>query len=137
MAFYEWTAAELGLHVPEMDKEHQELIRRMNKLYNAAQTKTESSQIQTLIDELATYTIQHFKDEETYMTTINFPGLETHKIIHQQLLKQFNEYIEGFKKNHTLEPAFFNFLKVWLTGHIRGIDMKYSDFIKPKGKKTA
>lgn len=133
--FYIWKAEELGLNVNEMDKEHQVLISKMNALYNGVENNATLSQIKHLIDDLSQYTVKHFADEEAYMAQINFPGLETHKIIHKQLLSQFNNYIEQFKKNQKIGNDFFNFLKVWLTSHIRGIDMKYSDFSKEK--KTA
>ena len=51
---------------------------------------------------------------------------DTHKIIHQQLLKQVQDYVADFKKTGALTDAFFKFLAVWLTSHIRGIDTKYS-----------
>lgn len=128
--FYKWTAEELGLGVAEMDKEHQILIDKMNALYKASEKKASEVDLQKLVDDLAAYTIQHFADEEAYMGKIQFQGLETHKIIHKQLLSQFQEHIEKFKITKEFTPAFFNFLKVWLTSHIRGIDMKYADFQK-------
>ena len=128
--FYVWTAEELGLEVEKMDQEHQELVKRMNALYDGVEEEQSPSQIQNLIDDLAEYTVQHFADEEAYMEEIGFTGLATHKIIHQQLLKQFAEHVENFKKQQKVQPEFFNFLKVWLTAHIKGIDMKYSNFVK-------
>lgn len=130
--FYVWTEAELGLNVADMDKEHQQLIDRMNALYRGAQNKLPANELQGLIDDLAQFTVKHFSDEEAYMESVNFPGLATHKIIHQQLLTQFQGYVDEFKKTKNISPSFFNFLKVWLTSHIRGIDMKYSVFLKKK-----
>jgi hemerythrin-like metal-binding protein len=126
--FYIWTEAELGLHIHEMDSEHQELIKRMNALYASATKKAPVTELQSRIDDLASYTVKHFADEEAYMAKIGFAGLATHKLIHEQLLSQFNSFVEEFKKNGAVSEKFFNFLKVWLTSHIRGIDMKYSDF---------
>jgi hemerythrin len=59
------------------------------------------------------------------MDKIKFAGADTHKIIHKQLLEQVTAYITEFKKTGKLTDAFFNFLSVWLTSHIKGIDMKY------------
>lgn len=132
--FYTWTAAELGLDIHEMDDEHQVLIKKMNALYAAVDQKKGASELGALVTDLAQYTVKHFADEEAYMEKIGFDGLPTHKIIHQQLLSQFNTFVDEFKKSQSLSPAFFNFLKVWLTSHIRGIDKKYSDF---KHKKKA
>jgi len=130
--FYVWTEKELGLGVQEMDKEHQELIAKMNVLYKLVENKASVEDLQKSIDDLAGFTVKHFADEEGYMEKIKFPGVATHKVIHQQLLKQFGDYVAEFKKTAVVSPQFFNFLKVWLTSHIRGIDMKYSDFGKNK-----
>ena len=130
--FYIWSDAELGLNVREMDKEHQELVLRMNDLYNGVENKVPTKQVQALIDSLAQYTVKHFTDEEAYMEKLGFPGLPTHKIIHQQLLTQFGNFVEEFKKTSVVTPAFFEFLKVWLTSHIKGIDKKYSEFTQAK-----
>lgn len=130
--FYVWTKEELGLDVPDMDREHQTLIAKMNALYDAIENKQPNDQVQKFVDDLAAYTTQHFADEEAYMESVQFPGLATHKIIHGQLLKQFSEHMEEYKKTQTLGKSFFNFLKVWLTGHIRGIDRKYSEHTHKK-----
>lgn len=109
-----------------MDDEHQELIKKMNRVHDLHLAKASTSEIQMALDDFAGFTIKHFSDEEAYMEKINFAGLETHKVIHQQLLKQVTEYLNEFKASGTLTDSFFNFLSVWLTSHIKGIDMKYS-----------
>ena len=130
--FYTWTSDELGLNIDEMDQEHQVLIKKMNHLYNCVEEKKDLKEIEDSINDLATFTIKHFSNEEEYMQKIGFDGLVTHKIIHKQLLDQFQQHVDNFKKTHSVEQNFFNFLKVWLTSHIRGIDMKYSNFSKGK-----
>lgn len=133
--FFTWTAAELGLGVQEMDKEHQVLIAKMNALFAGVEQKVPTPKLQTLLTDLAQYTVKHFADEEAHMEKIKFSGLAAHKVIHQRLLAQFNDYVVEFQKTNTVNPALFNFLKVWLSGHIRGIDMRYADF--GRTKKTA
>lgn len=125
--FFVWTAEELGLNVVEMDKEHQTLINKMNALHKAYTEKLPYDNTLKVLEDFAQFTVKHFSDEEAYMEKINFEGLPTHKIIHQQLLKQFQEFLDKFKEEKVLNDSFFNFLKVWLTGHIRGIDMKYAN----------
>lgn len=132
--FYTWTQEELGLNVQEMDAEHQELIAKMNTLFDSVEAKKPPATILSHIDALAAFTVKHFADEEAYMQKIGFEGLATHKIIHQQLLSQFTGFVDEFKAKKVLNPGFFNFLKVWLTSHIRGIDMKYASKKEGSGK---
>lgn len=128
--FFKWTENEYGLGVHEMDEEHQLLISKMNRLYAAAEKGEGFSELKGLIDDLANYTVQHFSDEEKYMEKIGFTGLTNHKIIHQQLLKQFEGHVNKFNETREVDSKFFDFLKVWLSAHIRSIDMKYGDFAK-------
>lgn len=131
--FFKWTQKDYGLDVYEMDNEHKILIDKMNKLHSAAENKANFANLQSLVDDLAKYTVEHFKDEEAYMASIHFPGLDTHKVIHKQLLDKFAEHVAKFQETRTLGDDFFGFLKVWLSAHIRGIDMKYSDHSKSQG----
>lgn len=130
--FFVWKDAELSLNVAEMDSEHKELVRKMNALHRGAADKVSKVQMENLINDLAQFTVKHFADEEQFMEKMGFPGLPLHKVIHKQLLKQFGEHVESFKSSGTLSPGFFNFLSVWLSGHIRGIDRQYADHSRSK-----
>lgn len=123
--FYIWDQKLLGLDVKEMDEEHIVLISKMNALHKASSEKLPLSAISLCIEDFASYTAKHFSDEEAYMARINYAGLETHKIIHKRLLNRVNDFVKDFEKNGRLTQEFFDFLSVWLTSHIRGIDFKY------------
>lgn len=125
--FFKWDANVFGLKVKEMDDEHIELIRIMNLVFQNNEAKKPFHEIKKSVDQLAEYTIKHFKDEEAYMEKIKFPGVATHKIIHKQLLDQFGNYVAEFNKSQKLTESFFKFLAVWLTSHIKGIDTKYAE----------
>ena len=131
MSFYTWDPNSLSVKVKSMDDEHQILISKMNAIHDADKGGADTERLKKLVMDLVDYTKKHFEDEEKYMEEIKFDGLKTHKIIHQQLLEQVGGHIEDFTKTGKINEAFYNFLKVWLTSHIKGIDMKYSD-VKPK-----
>ncbi|MGZ3650572.1 MAG: bacteriohemerythrin [Bdellovibrionota bacterium] len=124
--FFKWDASQLSVKVKSMDDEHIALIKKMNSLHEAYARKAGREELAKLLHDFAAYTVKHFADEEAYMTGLQFEGLATHKIIHAQLLEQVNKHVADFEKNGTLTDAFFSFLTVWLTSHIRGIDTKYS-----------
>ncbi|MCB9073830.1 MAG: hemerythrin family protein [Bdellovibrionaceae bacterium] len=127
-SFFQWSEKEFGLHVREMDDEHIHLINLMNTLHDSYEKKDPFDTQKRHLDALAQYTVKHFADEEAYMDKVKFPGLSTHKIIHTQLLNQFKGHADAFQSSKQFTSSFFDFLKVWLTAHIRGIDMKYADF---------
>jgi hemerythrin len=124
--FFKWDPSILSVKVPEMDGEHQTLIRKMNTLHEAHAAGKDKTQLEPLLNDFVQYALKHFADEEAYMAKVKFSGLDTHKIIHQQLVGQIKGHLEEFAKDGKLSDAFFRFLSVWLTSHIKGIDSKYS-----------
>jgi hemerythrin-like metal-binding protein len=97
----------------------------MNRLHDQFQAGVGKLQQKKTIEELQKYTVKHFSLEEQYLASIDYPKLEAHKLIHASLLEEFGEHVAAFKKSGELTSKFFSFLKLWLTAHIQGIDMKY------------
>ncbi len=124
--YFKWDPTTLSVKVANMDQEHQILINKMNKLHEVYAGGGTKEQLAPLVKDFAAYVVTHFQDEEAYMEKIKFEGVETHKLIHKQLLSQATEHIQAFEATGKLTDAFFKFLSVWLTSHIKGIDMKYS-----------
>jgi hemerythrin-like metal-binding protein len=126
MAYFEWDKA-LDVGVEEMNQQHKTLIGLMDVVYQKNESGASKQEIVGSIDNLVNFVLKHFKDEEGYMASINFPGLEAHKKVHGNLLTDISKLVEGFK-NGTAEKLgsdFPIFLKFWLSTHIRGIDTKY------------
>jgi len=123
---FTWDPAKYGLKVPEMDKEHQQIILLMNKLYTLYKAGAPSVEQGAALTALAEYTVKHFQDEEAYMAKINFPGLTVHKGVHKNLLDRVGQFAAGFKATGKLGDDLFVFLKMCLSAHICGIDMKYA-----------
>ena len=112
-----------------MNDEHKKLIQLMNIVYEKNQAKAPKSDIKNALTSLANYTTRHFKDEESYMESISYPKLSTHKLIHQDLLKKVKKHIDDFDSgNGEVPEAFFDFLKLWLVSHIKGIDSQYGEY---------
>ncbi len=124
MALMEWSD-ELDIHVDGMNDQHKIILKYMNTLYDHATTNNSFESNAETITELAEYTVKHFKEEEEFMESINYNGLESHKVIHQDLLKKFTKHVERMKAAGEVDQSFFSFLKLWLSAHIKGLDMKY------------
>lgn len=127
MPFFIWSKSELGLDIEHMDNEHQILIESMNRLYDLNEAGAAKSSLDSALKQLLNLTIKHFKNEEFYMRSIEYPGYENHKVIHQKLLSRFQEHIDQFRLSFDkIDDDFFRFLQVWLTAHIMGIDRDYA-----------
>jgi len=125
MPIMTWDAS-LDVGVDAMNHEHQEILDAMNRIYDARAKGTTGPVIDNLVARLGAVTHRHFADEEAFMRKIGYPEFERHRTLHQRLLDQFNTHAQQIKAGGGVaDDGFFNFLKFWLTSHIKGIDVKY------------
>lgn len=111
--------------VPEMDKEHQQLIDLINRMYTIFMHKGKDSEILDILDGLLNYGKTHFADEEAFMERIGTPNLEQHRSIHKALIDQVLEIREKLLSGQLgISMETFKFLQNWLMGHIAGTDLK-------------
>ncbi|MNK96104.1 Bacteriohemerythrin [compost metagenome] len=131
-SFFKWDKERLTTHVEAMDNEHIKLINIMNKLYERHEAKASKAEILGLVKELGAWTVTHFQHEERFFDTLEYSQAAVHKNIHKDLLARFGGHQAEFEKTGVLSPAFFQFLKTWLTAHIMGIDVKYGEIAARK-----
>jgi hemerythrin-like metal-binding protein len=130
---FEWDSQKYTTYVGAMDKEHEVLVQIMNQLYTLNEKGAPKSELLKVIEQLGRKTKEHFASEEKYLATVpKYTGLTVHKKIHQNLLENYGRLQDEFRQsqNTKLTIEFFNFLKVWLTAHICGIDRKYGEIVK-------
>ena len=129
MGFFDWND-KLDIGVMAMNNEHKHLLAIMNRLFDRNEAKADKNELKGIIKELGEYTVKHFGDEEKYFDSINFPDSSKHKLIHKDLLEKFGGHVAAFEKSGQLDKSFFDFLKMWLSAHIQGVDAKYGQFSK-------
>jgi hemerythrin len=117
-----------------LDNEHQQLISEINRLYEAVRDKRGESILNDILKMLESYTVDHFQHEEKLMEEYDYPGLEEHIKVHQELiaavqnLKSRAEF--GTEK---LAQELLKFLRVWVLEHILDVDKKYGSFLETRG----
>lgn len=127
MTFIVWNDS-LDLQIDMIDEEHKVLINLMNKLHKQNSDGEPKETLKATLSELARYASKHFNDEEAYMASIKYQDLEVHKAIHQRLLDRISDFSQDFDNSDVkISEDFFNFLKIWVTSHIKGIDVKYAN----------
>ncbi|WP_374029306.1 bacteriohemerythrin [Bdellovibrio bacteriovorus] len=124
-SFFKWDQERLTTHVDAMDNEHKKLIDIMNRLYERSEAKASKNELSAIVRELVSWTITHFDHEEKFFDTLPYSHAAVHKKIHKDLIERLKGHQAEFDKTGSLSPAFFQFLKTWLTAHIMGIDTKY------------
>lgn len=126
LEFLRWDR-DLQLGVPAMDHQHEQLVLMLNQLYGAYRDGHDQAAVASVLDGLASYTTQHFRDEEAYMQQIGFPGLDEHRQVHQKLLAQVTNLRNRYASGQTdLVLDLLLFLRRWLVRHIQGTDREYA-----------
>lgn len=111
-----------NIGVDIIDKEHRKLFSILNKLSDFGHREEKSRfACQEAIKYFKDHAIQHFADEEAYMASIDYPGLETHRRIHKDFREHMLPALESEMELSGFSSTSINhFLGVcagWLIGH--------------------
>jgi len=130
----EWTS-DLSVGVAEIDRQHQELFRQINRLLEACHQGTAKETVIEIVRFLSEYVVNHFSAEEKLMLQFSYPDYASHKNYHQQFMVSFQE----LKHKLDSEGAGSHIVILtnrtvvnWLNSHIRNVDKLLGDFLKDK-----
>lgn len=120
-AEFEWRD-EYNIGVEVIDKEHQRLFKIINKLFSFREEEKDSQwTCQEGIKYFKSHAVTHFKDEEAYMESVGYEGLEQHRRIHHSFRQDTLPALEQELEQTGYAPdAVDHFLGVctgWLIGH--------------------
>lgn len=120
-AQFEWRD-EFNIGVEVIDKEHQRLFTIINKLYKFKEEEKDNQwTCQEGIKFFKGHTLRHFAEEEEYMRSICYPGLEQHKKIHNDFRENTIPALEQeLERTNYSTESLNHFLGVcagWLIGH--------------------
>ena len=118
---FEWRE-EYSIGVDSIDQEHKRLFRIINKLFDfKEEEKDNQCTCQEGIKYFKGHAVKHFADEEAYMASIGYEGLEQHRRIHQDFRKNILPALEQeLERTDYSQESMEHFLGVcagWLVGH--------------------
>lgn len=112
-----------------IDIEHKELfgiVDKANRLVKSYNDLSGYDNIVQILDELKEYTKEHFSDEEEYMESVHYQGLEAQKRAHEAFIDKLESIdlkeMEDNPKEYLQE--LLEFLLGWLVNHILQSDKK-------------
>lgn len=133
MPFVTWDE-KYNTGIKDIDTQHQGMVDTMNELSDGMRKGKEKEILKVIADKLVSYAEVHFFDEELYMKSNKFPGLEQHKSQHEVFTKQVHEFRNKFNlESYFTSLEIMDFLKKWFMSHILEKDMEYSAYLKKKG----
>jgi hemerythrin len=127
-----WTP-DLSVGVNSIDGQHKQLFEKADQLFEAGKNGKSKELIGQLLNFLDAYTKQHFKDEEAYMASINYPGLAEQRTAHKNFVSELTKLKTEYEKSGGNISVIINANQMvveWLTKHISGMDKKIGVFAK-------
>ena len=113
---------EYNIGVDILDKEHQRLFKIINKLLVFSDEEKKSQwACQEGIKFFKDHAMNHFDEEEKYMESVNYEGLQTHKRSHQvfreETLPALEKELEQMDYSANSVDHFLGVCAGWLVGH--------------------
>ena len=113
--------------VEHIDAEHRrlfEIVKEANEVLHNDFMHDKYDQIINILEKLVEYTKVHVADEEAYMESINYDGLEAQKKAHAMFIEKVeNINLEEVDENQDeYLGGLLNFLLDWLVNHILKMD---------------
>lgn len=115
----------------EINREHKKLIILMEDFMHGYFSNSSKEELLKIFDEILTHTGTHFTHEENILENINYPYLEKHKDIHNEIVLKALEYRNLYESNKLESLKIIEFLiGEVVMGHMISEDTNYYNYLK-------
>lgn len=128
---FEWTP-KLSVGFAAIDQQHEELLRRFNRLQTACRNRKGKEEVRELFNFLDHYVMEHFTDEERLMLTHHYPQIMSHQQEHLELitkLRKLKRQMHDYDISATLVIEITQTLFQWIVDHIQKTDVKLGAYL--------
>lgn len=128
-----WIVFDHSYHVGvvEIDEQHRELVRLVNRLNGAIKNKDGDEVTSHLYDELVKYTEFHFATEHRLMEQCGYPDMPLHDAEHAHLIEEAVHFKSRLTQGGDLLAL--QAIKDWLLHHIQFADKPMAKFLWAQG----
>ncbi len=110
-----------------LDNQHKELFVIFKKLNDKCMADDSSETYCSIIEDLETYSVHHFSEEEKYMKDSGYAYTHSHTLLHKFYMTRILEIkLKMYKKEYKLCTELIRFLGDWLQKHVIGEDRQMS-----------
>ena len=118
-----------------IDDEHKAILERCNLIVETALEQTSFDETLRNVEQLLVEMQQHYDDEIRILCEVNYPEVEKHQFIHEELLNQTKTVLQKTIKREISAVEFFTFLLLTVVeGHFKNEDVKYFEYINKEKK---
>jgi hemerythrin-like metal-binding domain len=128
----QWTP-DLAVGAEEIDSQHQELFRMAEQLFDVSNTSRSPGFCEELLRFLSDYAKKHFADEEAYMESIRYPGLQEQQREHADFISRLVMLKDDFEQSGRSVNVILKtnqFVLGWLRDHIIRNDKKIGEYVR-------
>ncbi|RME35168.1 MAG: hemerythrin-like metal-binding protein [Gammaproteobacteria bacterium] len=132
MSLIRWKP-EYSVGVPDVDHEHQELIREINQLHGQLEENDRGSVAEAL-GQIYNLVAAHFALEERVMQMNDYPGYEAHKEDHERLLDEIADLMDEAEMGGEYDPEELSRrLDAWFGKHFSTFDARLHGRLRGHG----
>ena len=125
----EWSER-FSLNHELLDAQHQELFELANAAQRLDPNNANKVELGRLFKEFYDYMGKHFKEEEAYMQSIDYPLYEKHKKFHESIIEGMTKILKEKKGVVELQKSIQMIAKKWLAEHILENDLQIEKWRK-------
>lgn len=116
--------------IDEIDRQHKQLMNLINNIDEEISKGGSYAQFAPIVEELVSYTRQHFAYEEKLLKANQCPDFEQHQQSHLLLYKEILDWQKKVQNcNQTQLKELMTMLKLWFPSHILIADKKDAEFL--------
>ncbi len=124
MALIEWSE-DFAVGIPEVDKDHQELIEDINGLYEQLGSGRDELTVMDFLTAVYAEAREHFIREEELMLEQDYQDYEDHKAEHERFLERMGELMGESQDDVPTEDGGISlWLSHWLVNHFQVHDVR-------------
>ncbi len=128
------------LGVPLIDTQHKELFLRVDAFMQTVRAtlpwELKVQKVSETLGFMNGYVVDHFRDEEAYQQRIGYPGFESHRQKHQDMIQYVVDVTQEYEKSgcdEQLMQQFAGKLLAWLINHVASEDQRIAAYAIQKG----
>jgi hemerythrin-like metal-binding protein len=126
MALFIWTNT-LSTGNSHVDDDHRALVEKVNAVLECIAQRAENATLSVVLDDLAQFTREHFRQEEAVMQRAAYARAAEHAAEHAALLKEMEEVLAQLRTDAEIDSmALYSRLTRWVIDHIQSFDREFA-----------
>lgn len=119
----------LSIGNASVDKDHQKLLKIYNDLVDLITNQRPQEEFAKILSEMTDYSLLHFKKEEEYLKSFEYPKFYEHKLLHMDYIYKVSMFNVELSRFRTTDPKeVILFLEQWWMNHIMEKDKEYEEY---------